>query len=611
MRTIALSIITTAVLCACGGGGGSSGTNNPSVSQTSPTTISGTAAGGAPMLGTVVIKHAQGETAPVTIQADGGYSVDVSGLTGPFIVKAMGTVGGQKTVYYSVATASDVGATVNVTPLSSLITGNLAGGLPEELYAGGNTAAITSNAISTAVANVQTQLAPVMQSLGINATFDPLHSGFTANGQGFDAALDVVKVSFDPDAPTQATVRNIVTGDTATKDLTSTAAPTPISTPASSMSSAVADLQAIRQVLGTLTTQLSSGIPADTTAIRALYTSDYVEHGDTDPIVVIRGDGSDADVAGVTFRDPVIVKQVSTTQWLLNAAIIIPGEPVFNWFTIMKKVDANGNESTSGTWKIAGDQRYFDVAMYPAGFLNVDNNQSTSQEVIDFHNVPGTVREIQVQGSGLYASYSYNGAPLSDNVLVFRRALNDTTGPFSLVSAAGNLLTTGGWLERCESLVNPTLCVQSSNMQLGNSYTVTARDANGNQLRQFSTPLLQRMLPADLSNTQRRAAYFASGLTLDKTRAQLQSGTSVNVSWAMPSVLSRTSDIKSVSVELVDNQGGTHTAARYDDVDGAFTAAGASLTIPNLGNATIVSARVQVVLHGEGQAIVVTQKAVD
>jgi hypothetical protein len=605
MRTFVLSIITASVLCACGGGGSAS--NNPSATST----ISGTAAGGAPMVGTVVIKHAQGETSPVTIQADGSYSVDVSGLTGPFIVKAIGTVGGQKAVYYSVATSADVGATVNVTPLSSLITGNLAGGLPEELYASGNTSVINRDAISTAVTNVQTQLAPVMESLGVGSTFDPLHSRFTANGQGFDAALDVVKVSFDPDTPTQAIVRNVVTGDTATKDLTSSATPTPISAPASNMADAVSDLQAIRQVLNTLTTQLRSGIPADTTAIRALYTSDYMEHGDTDPIAVIRGEGSDADVAGVTFRDPVIVKKVSATQWLLNAAIIIPNEPVYNWFTIMKKVDANGQESASGSWKIAGDQRYFEVSMYPAGFHNADALQTTSQEVIDFANVPSNVREIRIRGAGLYANYSYNGAPLSDDILVFRRAANDSSGPFSLVSATGALLNSGGWLERCEYRNAPTLCVQSSDLLVGNTYTVTALDANGNQLRQFNTPLLQRMLAADLSNRERRAAYFASDVTANKSLAEMHSGTAVTVSWTLPSVLNRPADIQSVTLEIVDDQGHVHAAGRRDNVDGPFTAANATLTIPDLGDATIASARAVVILHGEGQAIFVTKKAID
>jgi len=70
-KAISLLAATALVMSACGGGGDGGGAASPS------STVSGTAAAGAPIVGTVTIKDSTTPTAQtktVTIEADGKYS---------------------------------------------------------------------------------------------------------------------------------------------------------------------------------------------------------------------------------------------------------------------------------------------------------------------------------------------------------------------------------------------------------------------------------------------------------------------------------------------------------------------------------------------------------
>jgi len=621
MRTFVLTIITGAVLCACGGGG-TSASNNSKVNSgngsndntgggtTTGTTLSGTAAGGAPMVGTVVVKHANGETAPVSISSDGTYSVDVSQLTGPFVIKATGTVGGQATTYYSVATASDVGAKVNVTPLSSLITANLAGGRPENFDTGTSiiSASVNATAIGTAVSNIKAMLAPVLQTQSISTTFDPLHSTFTANGQGFDAALDLIRVEFDSEDASKATLRNVVTGQTVQDNLASNSDSTVIASPSSDMASAITNLQGIRQTLSTLSSLLTNGMPNDTSSVVALHTVDYVDKGITDPITTILGGGTNAEVAGVSFKDPVIVKQFTETLWLVTLGIRIPNQPIFNTTVYMKKVDGSGSESTTGTWKIAGDQLAYDINMYPVG--RQTDGSSTDETAIAFNlmNAPSNVRTMTIQGPGLVSAYTYVGSPSATDTLVFKRSPGSTgQSGFWSVNSNGSVNTGNTWLGRCAT-PNASTCLTPSDIRPGNAYVVRALDANGAEVRQFTAVLKQRLPSANSVSL----GVYASALSTNKTLSQMSSGSSVSVSWTLPASLNRPDQVLGVELELTDSTGTTHSTGLHAFSDGAFTASRVTLTVPNLsGNTTLTSGRIIVTMQGEGNTQYTTFKALN
>ena len=142
-------MLLSIVIVACGGGGGGS--------TPASTTITGTAAAGAPIVGTVTIKDSSTPAKDkfVTIAADGKYTIDVSGLTAPFMLRADGAVGGRTYSLYSAAASADVNGTINITPLTDLIVANIAGQIAGSYYASGNFSTFTPAALNAAEAALQ------------------------------------------------------------------------------------------------------------------------------------------------------------------------------------------------------------------------------------------------------------------------------------------------------------------------------------------------------------------------------------------------------------------------------------------------------------------------
>ena len=96
MMKAVLAIGMMVVLAACGSNGGGGG-GTPGVAASA--TISGTAAAGAPVVGFVAVRDSSTNPQPVKtnipIEANGHYSVDVTGLKAPLAFLASGTVGGR------------------------------------------------------------------------------------------------------------------------------------------------------------------------------------------------------------------------------------------------------------------------------------------------------------------------------------------------------------------------------------------------------------------------------------------------------------------------------------------------------------------------------------
>lgn len=180
-----LGATCVAMLSACGGGG-SGGTP-------AATTLGGTAAVGAPIVGgTVDVTCAGGSTLSTTSGGTGAWQVTISGQTLPCAIRISGgTVNAvaNATSYHAVAMAFGV---ANITPLTDLITANLAGAAPGTWFSGlsGSTLrAITQNQIDTALANVRTALG---LTTALNGA-DPITTAFTAaNGNLLDDILEAL-----------------------------------------------------------------------------------------------------------------------------------------------------------------------------------------------------------------------------------------------------------------------------------------------------------------------------------------------------------------------------------------------------------------------------------
>jgi hypothetical protein len=204
-------------LAGCGGSGNS---NNTEITHPAATTLSGTAAIGAPIAGSVFAIDINGKVSPAaTTSALGAFTIDVGGMTAPFILTITGTAGGQLVTLNSIATAA--GQTVNLTPLTDLIV-STASGQP----GGSSLASLCAPVANVVPASCKTALAnaatPAKLNAAIAAVIDmikplnpagtnPLTGAFTANGTGMDALLDQILVAPADAQGAMATVTLIAT----------------------------------------------------------------------------------------------------------------------------------------------------------------------------------------------------------------------------------------------------------------------------------------------------------------------------------------------------------------------------------------------------------------
>jgi hypothetical protein len=226
LKRLSLAIASVGILTIYGcGGGGDGGVSSAAVTATPAlaTSLTGTAAIGAPISGSVFAIDINGKISPAaTTSALGAFIVNVDGMTAPFILSVTGTAGGKLVSLNSIATAA--GQTVNITPLTDLIvstaSGRPGGSSLTELCAPVSNVvptdcltALTSAADSTKLASatqaVIEMIAP-LNTTGIN----PLRDAFVANGTGMDAVLDQILVAPADTQGATATITLVATGNT-------------------------------------------------------------------------------------------------------------------------------------------------------------------------------------------------------------------------------------------------------------------------------------------------------------------------------------------------------------------------------------------------------------
>ena len=205
--TFALHALATAValaLAGCGGGGGGGAADTPAGPAAPPAppppavVLSGVAATGAALTAAPVKIHSVGGdlVCSTTTDSSGHYSCTLpSGASAPFTVIA-GT--GERTLYSSAAAAAS--ATVNVTPLTTLVAALLApSGDPARLVEAlrSDPSVVTPAKIDAKVAEVAALIAPLTTAAGDKA--NPISEIFAADGTGHDRVLDSLQVSIRPE----------------------------------------------------------------------------------------------------------------------------------------------------------------------------------------------------------------------------------------------------------------------------------------------------------------------------------------------------------------------------------------------------------------------------
>jgi hypothetical protein len=197
-NTIIATMLTFLLLpiSGCGGGGAGGGTTTPPVQ-----TISGVAAAGKAIVGTVFLKDSAAvptiRQADTTLAGGGKFTLDVTGLTKPFMLKVVGTSGSTPYTLYSLA--ADQG-TANVNPLTNLVVAVAAArGDLETLYSASNRSGMAniSGNLTKALSDVRATLSPLIPTYPVLGSANPITDLFSADGSGLDGVLDLVAVTVD------------------------------------------------------------------------------------------------------------------------------------------------------------------------------------------------------------------------------------------------------------------------------------------------------------------------------------------------------------------------------------------------------------------------------
>jgi hypothetical protein len=265
------------IFAACSGGGGDATPQGSN--ETLLKTVSGVAAAGAPIVGIVNIKGANGATASSPIELDGSFSVNVDELIAPYILFAEGRVNGREMRIFSSAVAA---GTINITPITDFILRNAMKMQAEAAFDNWTVEQVDELALAATESEVQVQLQPLLTAAGITGEVNLLTSPFNADHTLMDAVLDAVSIAY---TDTTATVTNTVTGSSFEDDITQSAdgaclPPTDLGATTVGLS----ELEKINQGLDALEALYATAKPSTadlTTWFNTYVADDYFDGGET------------------------------------------------------------------------------------------------------------------------------------------------------------------------------------------------------------------------------------------------------------------------------------------------------------------------------------------
>tara|TARA_R110001599_G_scaffold66643_4_gene188409 strand:+ start:6255 stop:8765 length:2511 start_codon:yes stop_codon:yes gene_type:complete len=371
------------ILALSGCGGGSSGGGDKGATEI----LSGTAAAGAAIIGQVSVKGSAGNSISTDIEADGSYSVDVSTLVAPYMLRAVGNVGGKQYKLHSFAEESDVGGTVNITPFTDLILANVAGELAASHFEDGDFSDFTPELLKEQETALQNKLANVLSALGVSDGIDLLRTRFNADHSGLDAALDIIRIETNPETNI-ATLTNFIDGQSIEDDISSIddeVAPLLVENSAD-LSAAQLDFLAMSNRVSTLTALFASSLP-QTSQLDSLFADDMLNN-DQGKSQFLTDISTDPSIIGISFGNVAYeeynqIEGTSLIQFSITRNGVVEPEPVI-WY--MAK---NNN-----VWQFRGDQEVADIwfgfiCHFTPEYNSMGCGVNVGVEDNDFSNTPG------------------------------------------------------------------------------------------------------------------------------------------------------------------------------------------------------------------------------
>lgn len=535
---MAVAVASALTLSACNeGGGGSAATS-------ATTTISGTAAGGAAVVGTVYVKDSLGTVKSAVIEANGHYSVDVTGMTGPFMLKAEGTVGNTHVEYYSAATKADVGGSVNVTPLTDLLVSNVAAQLAATYYNNpANFSGITADKLAAAETALQAKLQPILTAMGLDASIDLLRVSFATDHAGLDGVMDLIKIEPDTNSPNTLNIINkltnaIIASDDVAASGDDATVTTISSTDLTAMASTKTDLQLVVALLTNFSTKFATGVPSEASLATDFDTSLFLQGGGT--FHQKYSDFNDAALVGITFSNVAITPVVGNSNRIaLNfvANILNSSEPknVIKWFA----------DKSTGSWKLIGNQEIVEEDMHAESALRteISTNLTTSQVANQSRIENGL--NVWINPSAYNATHNavihhaiVTGPGLPSSGVAMTQGTNSQLVTHVAASAGAYETNT---ILACDSPSAPTDCVTVAGTADNSKYTVKLYDINNNVLngagyemflpkKPLVTSSLTTAMFPEIQSVSVNSAAFVS-------LAQLTAGSNIAVSWTLPAGL--------------------------------------------------------------------------
>lgn len=204
-----LALASTLLLAACGGSGGSS--SAPVTPPGSTLTLTGVVSVGPAVAGAPVQITCATGTASATTGTDGTYSAGITSGALPCVLRATTSTG---SLLHSVAAGTGTTAMANITPLTELVTANVAGGNPDTLYTTFDAAAqakVTPTTITTAIAATASGLAGSVDLTGANPLTDAITvSTGTTSGNAADQQITQLDNAITVAQTTLAAVTNAI-----------------------------------------------------------------------------------------------------------------------------------------------------------------------------------------------------------------------------------------------------------------------------------------------------------------------------------------------------------------------------------------------------------------